>query len=159
MLAILFSTMLLQTSAPPPFFQKDDQKGSKGHAVVDLSTDVGWIGPGQEFHIVVAITPDAGWHTYWENPGDSGAATEIEVGAPEGYRVGKPIFPRPEIFITANETTYGYSKQVCKIGNKCLPWGESEGNLGRTIFRAMILIGLLLQPFAVVLRITGSNAD
>jgi len=112
MLAILFSTMLLHTSAPPPFFQKDDQKGSKGHAVVDVSTDVGWIGPGQEFHIIVAITPDAGWHTYWENPGDSGAATEIEVGAPEGYRVGKPIFPRPEIFITANETTYGYSKQV-----------------------------------------------
>ena len=101
--------MLLHTLAPPPFFQKDDQKGSKGHAVVDVSTDVGWIGPGQEFHIIVAITPDAGWHTYWENPGDSGAATEIEIGAPEGYRVGKPIFPRPEIFITANETTYGYS--------------------------------------------------
>ena len=113
MLAILFSTMLLHTSPPPPFFQGDgDQKSTKGHALVDVSTDVGWIGPGQEFHIIVAITPDAGWHTYWENPGDSGAPTEIEVGAPEGYRVGKPIFPRPEIFITANETTYGYSKQV-----------------------------------------------
>ena len=49
--------------------------------------------------------------------------------------------------------------KVCKIGNKCLLWNESEGNLGKTIFRAMILIGLLLQPFAVVLRITGSNAD
>ena len=50
-------------------------------------------------------------------------------------------------------------KKVCKIGNKCLLWNESEGNLGKTIFNAMNLIGHLLQPFAVVLRITGSNAD
>ena len=98
---------------PPPLpLPFGEEAGAKGHAVVEVSTDVGWIGPAQEFHIIVAITADAGWHTYWENPGDSGAATEIEISAPDGFSVGKPIFPRPEIFRTMEGVTFGYTNQT-----------------------------------------------
>ena len=90
----------------------EEEPGTKGHAVVEVSTDVGWIGPAQEFHIIVAITADSGWHTYWENPGESGAPTEIEIIAPKGFTVGKPIFPRPEIFRTAEGITFGYTNQA-----------------------------------------------
>ncbi|MEE2912961.1 MAG: protein-disulfide reductase DsbD domain-containing protein, partial [Planctomycetota bacterium] len=48
------------------------------------------------------------WHVYWKNPGVSGAATEIEVFAPEGFKVGEPVFPRPTIIQTTDGPTYGY---------------------------------------------------
>lgn len=113
MLATALTTLLTNTAPLPPFFvPKEESKGVKGHAVVDVMSDVGWIGPGQEFHIVVIITPDEGWHTYWENPGDSGSATVIEIEAPEAYKIGEPIFPRPEIFRSESGTTFGYSELV-----------------------------------------------
>jgi len=122
--------MLLSTSAPPPIIKaNEDNKNSKGHAVVDVSTDVGWIGPGQEFYIIVAITPDVGWHTYWENPGDSGTPTDIEVQAPEGYTIGKPIFPRPDVFKTIDETTYGYAKQVAIFVPVTAPSSTLDGRV------------------------------
>lgn len=113
MLAFLLTTLLMTHAAPPPQFQPfEKEAGTKGHAVVDVLTDVGWIGPAQKFHIIVAITADAGWHTYWENPGDSGASTEIEISAPDGFTVGKPIFPRPEIFRSVEGVTFGYTNQA-----------------------------------------------
>ncbi|MDP6541882.1 MAG: protein-disulfide reductase DsbD family protein [Phycisphaerales bacterium] len=113
MLSIVITTMLTNVALPPPLFPPTNkEEGSSGHAAVVVSTDVGWIGPSQEFHVVVAITPDEGWHTYWKNPGDSGSATKIEIEAPEGYSVGKPIFPRPEIFNSETETTFGYGHQA-----------------------------------------------
>lgn len=113
MLAIALTTLITNMTPLPPFLvPKEKSDGVKGHAVVDVVSDVGWIGPGQEFHVVVVITPDVGWHTYWENPGDSGSATVIEIEAPEEYKIGEPIFPRPEIFYSESGKTFGYGEQV-----------------------------------------------
>ena len=109
------------------FGGEDKTAGAKGHATIEVTTDVGWIGPSQEFHLIVVINPDAGWHTYWENPGDSGAATEITIQAPEGFKVGKPVFPRPEIFRTTKETTYGYSKQAAIFVPVTAPASTPDG--------------------------------
>jgi thiol:disulfide interchange protein DsbD len=130
MLAILLSTMLTSTHAPPPTSEQGGEtSGAKGHAEVAVSTDVGWIGPAQEFHIIVAITPDTGWHTYWENSGDSGSPTEIKITAPEGYVVGKPVFPRPEIFRTVEETTFGYEKQAAIFVPMTAPASTLDGRV------------------------------
>jgi DsbC/DsbD-like thiol-disulfide interchange protein len=83
-----------------------------GRASVEVRSDVGWIGPGQTFNIVVVISPEPEWHVYWKNPGASGAPTEIEVSAPKGFKVGEPLFPRPEIIQTIDGPTYGYNKLV-----------------------------------------------
>ena len=125
---ILLSTMFLTYAMPPPLFLPfGEDAGTKGHAVVEVSTDVGWIGPAQEFHIIVAITADAGWHTYWENPGDSGAPAEIQITAPEGYTVGQPIFPRPEIFKTVEGTTFGYTNQAAIFVPVTAPTSTLDG--------------------------------
>ena len=42
---------------------------NKGHASIVARGDVGWIGPGQSFNIIIAVTPDPDWHVYWKNPG------------------------------------------------------------------------------------------
>lgn len=83
---------------------------SDGRASVEVRSDVGWIGPGQTFNIIVVISPDPDWHVYWKNPGASGAPTEFEVSAPAGYEVGEPMFPRPLIIQSSDGPTYGYNE-------------------------------------------------
>jgi len=104
-LALLPLLLVFQQSPPPPH-------PSSAHAIVEVRTDVGWIGPEQSFHLVVVITPDDGWHVYWKDSGASGAPTEFEIQAPVGYTVGEPQFPRPSIFTNQEGITYGYDKQV-----------------------------------------------
>jgi thiol:disulfide interchange protein DsbD len=86
--------------------------GVPGHATARAVTDVGWVGPGQTFHIIVPLTIDEGWHVYWVNPGASGLPTEVEVDVPSGYTAGSPIYPRPEVFLGEEGTTYGYADEV-----------------------------------------------
>jgi thiol:disulfide interchange protein DsbD len=82
----------------------------KGHATVEVRTDVGWVGTSQTFHVIVYITPDTGWHVYWKNPGASGAPTVIQMSVPDGFVIGDPIFPRPTVFHGEEGQTYGYDK-------------------------------------------------
>tara|TARA_B100000959_G_scaffold286831_1_gene367537 strand:- start:3171 stop:3989 length:819 start_codon:yes stop_codon:yes gene_type:complete len=103
MLVALLSLLLILQPPPPP---------TNTHATVTVRTDVGWVGPSQSFNILVIITPDDGWHVYWKDSGASGAPTECAVTAPAGYKVGKPIFPRPTVFEEKEGATYGYDKQV-----------------------------------------------
>ena len=96
----------------PTFTPEVANKEHTGHAVTELRTDVGWVGPSQTFHVIVSITPDDDWHVYWKNSGASGAPTEFETNAPDGFIVGEPIFPRPTIFHEPEGATYGYRKKA-----------------------------------------------
>ena len=104
---------LVFTAAIPPVSangNRGDAYVSEGRASVEARSDVGWIGPGQTFNLIVAISPDPEWHVYWKNPGVSGAPTEFEVSTPVGYKVGEPVFPRPSIIQTSDGPTYGYNE-------------------------------------------------
>ena len=52
------------------------------------------------------------WHTYWENGGDSGAATKIDWTLPTGITAGEILWPVPEKYVTAGLTTYVYHDDV-----------------------------------------------
>jgi len=53
-----------------------------------------------------------GWHIYWENAGESGAPTRIDLELPEGCTAtGQVDFPMPAVF-THGETTFGYEGSV-----------------------------------------------
>lgn len=87
-------------------------EGNSGRATVALRSSVRWIGPGQKFYLIVALTPDDDWHVYWKNPGDSGMPTEFEVTAPDGFTIGNPLYPRPSIFRGEEGITFGYEEEV-----------------------------------------------
>lgn len=66
-----------------------------------LRTGTNWLA----FHVV----PREGWHTYWKNPGDSGAAPIFDWQLPEGVTAGKAQFQVPEKIPVAHLMNYGYS--------------------------------------------------
>lgn len=46
-----------------------------------------------------------GWHTYWRNPGESGAGATIEWELPDGISAGEIQYPVPEKLVEAGPTT------------------------------------------------------
>lgn len=67
---------------------------------------------GREAEVVVRLAIEPGWHVYWENPGDSGVPPELEWTLPEGIAAGSPRWPRPMVFRSVHETTFGYEREV-----------------------------------------------
>ncbi|HPF13973.1 MAG: hypothetical protein H6830_11110 [Planctomycetes bacterium] len=60
--------------------------------------DVEALVPGQQAHLVAALTVPKDWHIYWESPGEAGMATFVEVHGPKGWTIGRPIFPGPKLY-------------------------------------------------------------
>ncbi len=84
---------------------------------------------GGRVPVAVRFSMAPGWHTYAEDPGDSGMPPEIEIKGPEGLRVEKWQFPPAKRFTDAAGTTFGYENEVVLIGAvhlpPSLPAGES----------------------------------
>ncbi len=69
--------------------------------------------PGTTVTLGLHIAVPEGWHTYWVNPGDAGAAAEIWwEELPEGFEVSDFRWPRPERYAVPPLMSYGYGEEV-----------------------------------------------
>ena len=64
--------------------------------------------PGSTVDLAFAMTPKAGWHGYWENPGDAGLGMTIEWTLPRGVSVGPLRYPVPQTLIIAGLMNHVY---------------------------------------------------
>ncbi len=65
---------------------------------------------GQPLGIGLMLTPKAGWHTYWQNPGDAGAPTRVTWTLPPGTPEPPPLaYPVPETLIVSGLMNYVYA--------------------------------------------------
>jgi thiol:disulfide interchange protein DsbD len=62
---------------------------------VRLVASLATVAPECEFDLGVHVPVPAGWHVYWENPGDTGMPTSAQLEAPPGFQVEGPLFPGP----------------------------------------------------------------
>ena len=67
---------------------------------------------GGRFRAALRLRMAQGWHTYWQNPGDAGAAPELEFSGLPNAKVGPIAWPTPTIHREAGLTTYGYNTEV-----------------------------------------------
>ncbi len=83
--------------------------GGKKHTRARLVLSHEAARPGDTITAAVELTMDAGWHTYWRNPGESGQATELYWNLPAGLSAGEIQWPLPEKFVSPDQlklTTY-----------------------------------------------------
>jgi DsbC/DsbD-like thiol-disulfide interchange protein len=79
---------------------------------------VAWIGgsatcePGKPYQSAVRMVHDAGWHSYWINPGEAGMKTTVEWKLPPGWKCGELQHPAPERFQSAGLAGFGYEGTV-----------------------------------------------
>lgn len=77
-----------------------------------LMTDTLFIKAGTPFKLGILLEPQYGWHSYWENPGDAGLATDLTWTLPEGFTAGPTEWPVPERIDEGPLTIYGYHNTV-----------------------------------------------
>jgi thiol:disulfide interchange protein DsbD len=70
------------------------------------------IAPGETFEIALRLKVRPEWHTYWVNPGDSGAQTRLDWTLPAGFKVGDIRWPAPERLPVGPLMNYGYSGET-----------------------------------------------
>lgn len=86
--------------------------GEAPHVRTSLVAGVSSIAPGESFEVLLHQEIDPGWHTYWRNPGDSGAAPEIQWEAPDGVSISEFEWPWPERIPYGPLMNFGYHDEV-----------------------------------------------
>ncbi|MGA2852638.1 MAG: protein-disulfide reductase DsbD domain-containing protein [Verrucomicrobiota bacterium] len=102
---------------------------SAHHTQAKLILSAGTAKPGDTIWAGVDMKMDAGWHTYWKNPGAAGLATKIQWQLPPGVTAGQIQWPLPEKFPPVEVTTYGYEKEVMLLVPLSLASNLSAGPL------------------------------
>ena len=68
--------------------------------------------PGTPVTVALRLKMREGWHTYWQNPGDSGLATTIVWKLPDGAKAGPIDWPAPQSLPAGPLVNYGYEGEV-----------------------------------------------
>jgi len=82
------------------------------HLTAFLVSEHDEVVPGQPFVAALVLVPERGWHTYWQNPGDTGLPTRVDWTLPEGASAGEFLWPAPERIEFGELINYGYHGQV-----------------------------------------------
>ena len=68
----------------------------------------GGVQAGQTFWLGLKIDHAPHWHTYWQNPGDSGLPTRLAWQLPAGLTAGEIAWPLPKKIPIGTLANYGY---------------------------------------------------
>jgi len=88
---------------------------------VRLISDRDAVRPGGTFTVAVEQDIRPGWHTYWSNPGDAGAATEVHWHLPPGWKAGAIAWPYPQRLPVGPLMDYGYEGRVWLLVDMTVP--------------------------------------
>jgi thiol:disulfide interchange protein DsbD len=88
------------------------QSFSAVHAKVSLVSEDGAVAPGHVLWLGLLFDLEKGWHTYWQNPGDSGEAPKIQWELPKGFRAEAVRWPVPARLGSGTIIDYGYEGRV-----------------------------------------------
>ncbi|MDH4478460.1 MAG: protein-disulfide reductase DsbD family protein [Rhodoferax sp.] len=70
------------------------------------------IAPGAPLELGLLLQHQAGWHTYWKNPGDSGLPTELRWTLPANLQASPVHWPTPEKIKIGRLANFGYENTV-----------------------------------------------
>ena len=82
------------------------------HVRASLISEQDSIEAGQSFWVALHFDIIEGWHTYWQNPGDSGSPPRIQWTLPPGFAASAIHWPYPERLPVGPLMNYGYSNEA-----------------------------------------------
>lgn len=104
-------------------------RGELSHSSFEIALEQNGFKAGEQHWLAVSFTPQEGWHTYWKNPGDSGAAPYIGWSTPEGVTIGEALFSSPTQLPVGPLMNYGYHG----VSTILFPLTVSDGYTKNTI--------------------------
>lgn len=85
--------------------------------------------PGSEVTLGLRFRPEAGWHGYWSNPGDSGLAPTVAWQAPPGVTFGSLEHPAPSLLAVAGLTSFVHAGEHVLLTHARIPRSLAAGAL------------------------------
>jgi len=82
------------------------------HVEAELVSERAALVPGEPLTVALRLAMDRGWHTYWQNPGDSGLPTTLAWKLPAPLRAGPIQWPAPQALPVGPLLNYGYEGEV-----------------------------------------------
>jgi DsbC/DsbD-like thiol-disulfide interchange protein/cytochrome c biogenesis protein CcdA len=79
------------------------------------------VAPGRSISIALEEKIAPGWHTYWKNPGDAGAPTEIQWNLPAGWKAEPIQWPQPKREPVGPLMDYGYEGRLWLLSRLSAP--------------------------------------
>jgi len=86
------------------------------------------VAPGGTVAVALAQDIRPGWHTYWINPGDAGAATEIKWSLPQGWSATPIQWPTPKRLPVGPLMDYGYEGKPWLLQQLKVPDNAKPGD-------------------------------
>lgn len=86
-----------------------------------LAADRATVSPGGTVTLAFAQEIRDGWHTYWRNPGDSGAPASLAWELPDSVEIGPASWPAPEAIPYFGLMTYGHHDQFVLLQDLTVP--------------------------------------
>lgn len=84
--------------------------------------------PGSTVMLAVHMTPEAGWHGYWENPGDAGLGMQLDWRLPHGAKAGTARYPVPQTLLIAGLMNHVYEHEFAVLVPLTIPDDAREGS-------------------------------
>ncbi|WP_176591513.1 protein-disulfide reductase DsbD [Sphingobium sp. EM0848] len=78
------------------------------HIAAELTAETTMPQPGRDTTIAFSMRPEAGWHGYWENPGDAGLGMTVKWTLPDGVTIGALRYPVPETLLISGLMNHVY---------------------------------------------------
>jgi thiol:disulfide interchange protein DsbD len=91
------------------------------HVEAELVSERTAFVPGQATTVALRLKMADGWHTYWQNPGDSGLPTVINWTLPAGVTAGPIQWPAPHALPAGPLVNYGYEGEVLLLTDVQVP--------------------------------------
>ncbi|GJL85543.1 MAG: thio:disulfide interchange protein [Micavibrio sp.] len=88
--------------------------------------------PGDEILIGIEQSIYPQWHTYWRNPGDSGAEPRVEWDMPDGFAIGNIHWPTPHKIPYGPLMNFGYSDNAILLQKLTIPETLPDGPITLT---------------------------
>ena len=91
------------------------------HVTARLVAERARIAPGETLDLALVLDIRPGWHTYWQNPGDSGEPPRLAWELPAGVTAGPIRWPYPSLIRVGPLANYGYSGRATHLVALAVP--------------------------------------
>ena len=104
--------LLLSLTLAAPASAVESAPVRSPRATATLLADIAAVAPGEAFRLGLRLRLAPGWHSYWRNAGDAGAAPEVALDLPAGVTAGPIAWPAPERIPYGPLVSFGYQGEV-----------------------------------------------
>lgn len=128
-LGFVFVTVLLWLGVIlPASAQAPDPNSAGPHLAVKLIAETENPAPGTSVTIAYDVTPQPGWHGYWQNPGDAGFPAKFAWNLPTGIVAGEASYPVPTTLLIAGLMNYVFEQHYTLLLKIDIPATAAVGS-------------------------------